>query len=234
MKYTAKLPTEKQLVKRGTLRTKECPRLYRFVTQHPCFMRGIIAILYAVLFTLYIGIPVTSKIQLRSAMEKLPKDSPAYFMAVMCLRNSDLIGIDYDSIQSEHFVICMLENNRSPCIGILAEGEYRFPEKIYDGVQNPQYELFPKLYANSTTDNYLAIVIPDLFANTKEVFDPLRILIMDEDGKPYQVFTSTLSTHSVFYAEYDRAPFGKKLYAVQTETGETIEIGSLSDQYPLT
>ena len=34
MKYTTKLPTEKQLVKRGTPRTKECPRLYRFVTQH--------------------------------------------------------------------------------------------------------------------------------------------------------------------------------------------------------
>lgn len=167
-------------------------------------------------------------------MENLPKDSAAYFMHVMYLRNSALIGIDYDSTQSEHFVICMLESDRSPCIGILVDGEYRLPEKIYGGNQNSLYPLYSRVYANTFTDDYLVVVIPDLFANATKALDPLKISILDGNGTQYQLFTSGKSGYSVFYAEYGSAPFGIQLYAVLAENGEAIEIGSQTDIYPMT
>ena len=74
-------------------------------------------------------------------------------------------------------------------------------------------------YANTSTDDYLVVVIPDLFTNATKALDPLQISILDENGTPYQLFTSAKSGYSVFFAEYDSAPFGIQLYAVLAETG---------------
>ena len=234
MQDTAKPLTERQLAKREAQRTKGGWRCSQFGARHPNLAGGFWAILYAVVFALCVGIAVASRVQLRLDMENLPKDSAAYFMHVMYLRNSALIGIDYDSTQSEHFVICMLESDRSPCIGILVDGEYRLPEKIYGGNQNALYPLYSRVYANTFTDDYLVVVIPDLFANATKALDPLKISILDGNRTPYQLFTSGKSGYSVFYAEYDNAPFGIQLYAVLAENGEAIEIGSLTDIYPMT
>lgn len=234
MRKKDKLLTEMQLTKREAQRTKGGWRCSRFGARHPNLAGGFWAILYAVVFALCAGIPVASRVQLRLDMENLPKDSPAYFMHMMYLRNSALIGIDYDSTQSEHFVICMLESDRFPCVGILGDGEYKLPEKIYGGVQNSLHALYSRVYANTSTDDYLVVVIPDLFTNATKALDPLQISILDENGTPYQLFTSAKSGYSVFFAEYDSAPFGIQLYAVLAETGEAIEIGSLTDIYPLT
>lgn len=81
-----KLLTERQLAKRETQRTNGGRRCSQFGVRHPSLAGGFWTILYAAVFALCVGIPV---VQLQVDMENLPKDSPAYFMHVMYLCNSD-------------------------------------------------------------------------------------------------------------------------------------------------